>query len=164
MGHSLTALLEKKTNYQKTVTDMLYARLADAFFFSQLVTELETHDKIVIFCGAGHVDDALWGKPENGLVPVFRELGCDVRDIESVSLDQISKYKKCISPSRLQEIFTNFLSCCNTCGKTKICLKNENMKSCRRCHAVTYCSRDCQRKDWKNHKKLSPGCAKKKKK
>ena len=36
---------------------------------------------------------------------------------------------------------------CNNCGKM------ENLKLCSRCRSVFYCSVDCQRSHWKQHKK-----------
>lgn len=38
--------------------------------------------------------------------------------------------------------------CCFLCGK-----ENEKMYMCNECNNVLYCSADCQKKDWKNHKK-----------
>ena len=46
-------------------------------------------------------------------------------------------------------IFRNQDKQCNLCGKTQL------LKSCGKCHNVMYCSRECQKVDWKqnNHKK-----------
>uniref|UniRef100_A0A7S0KXG1 MYND-type domain-containing protein n=1 Tax=Asterionellopsis glacialis TaxID=33640 RepID=A0A7S0KXG1_9STRA len=35
-----------------------------------------------------------------------------------------------------------------------ICFNTENLKACSRCKVATYCSAECQRKDWKSHKKV----------
>eukprot|EP00033_Pygsuia_biforma_P002520 GCRY01002791.1.p1 GENE.GCRY01002791.1~~GCRY01002791.1.p1 ORF type:complete len:120 (-),score=11.00 GCRY01002791.1:69-392(-) len=40
----------------------------------------------------------------------------------------------------------NDLNSCEVCGKT------EDLLSCARCRLVQYCSRECQKKDWKQHK------------
>lgn len=37
---------------------------------------------------------------------------------------------------------------CNSCGKSL-----DNLQVCGRCKSAYYCSKDCQTKDWKNHKK-----------
>ena len=44
------------------------------------------------------------------------------------------------------------LSNCATCNKVEEAIRQ--FKSCPRCDSVFYCSRECQKKDWKNHKKL----------
>ena len=36
---------------------------------------------------------------------------------------------------------------CTTCSKAK------NLRRCKRCKNVSYCSRECQKKDWDDHKK-----------
>lgn len=43
------------------------------------------------------------------------------------------------------------VSCCNQ--KCQI-LSDENMKKCSVCKLVYYCSVDCQKQDWENHKKI----------
>ena len=43
------------------------------------------------------------------------------------------------------------LSTCDGCGKSCV---TERLKQCTNCQGVRYCSRDCQRNDWKNHKKM----------
>ncbi len=40
------------------------------------------------------------------------------------------------------------LEICAHCKEEK-----KKMKKCARCQVVYYCSRECQKKDWKNHKK-----------
>ena len=45
---------------------------------------------------------------------------------------------------------------CNTCSKTTAEL-GTSLKRCAKCHTTPYCSRDCQKTDWKKHKKI---CAK----
>ncbi|KAK8084713.1 hypothetical protein PG997_005984 [Apiospora hydei] len=40
---------------------------------------------------------------------------------------------------------------CNTCKKTGI-----DLKKCSKCQTTLYCSRDCQKADWKSHKKSPP--------
>ena len=41
----------------------------------------------------------------------------------------------------------NFLGMCKTCLK-----ENVKLLTCGRCKSVIYCSKDCQKKDWKSHK------------
>ncbi|KAI1753164.1 putative MYND domain protein [Xylaria castorea] len=38
---------------------------------------------------------------------------------------------------------------CNTCGKV-----SSQLKRCAKCTTTPYCSRDCQKADWKTHKKI----------
>ena len=40
-----------------------------------------------------------------------------------------------------------------------ICHKSENLKKCAKCSTTPYCSRDCQKADWKTHKKICAGNA-----
>jgi len=44
-------------------------------------------------------------------------------------------------------------TCCYSCSKSEIEL-GEKLKRCSRCGGAFYCSRDCQSKDWKLHKKV----------
>ena len=47
------------------------------------------------------------------------------------------------------------LKLCAECGKHEDYL--DALKTFQRCEATFYCSRKCQKRDWKNHKKV---CAK----
>ena len=40
-----------------------------------------------------------------------------------------------------------FIDCCAHCEKS-----SKDLKRCIRCHQANYCSPQCRRKDWKNHK------------
>ncbi len=46
---------------------------------------------------------------------------------------------------------TSILGACEACGKVEE--KRAEFKSCARCDIVKYCSRKCQKEDWKKHKK-----------
>ena len=41
---------------------------------------------------------------------------------------------------------------CTTCKKGPP--EIQNMKNCAKCHKTPYCSRECQKADWKAHKKI----------
>lgn len=43
---------------------------------------------------------------------------------------------------------------CAGCSKTAADLHLDNLKECAKCHTTQYCSRDCQKADWKAHKKI----------
>ncbi|KOS46579.1 hypothetical protein ACN38_g2487 [Penicillium nordicum] len=42
---------------------------------------------------------------------------------------------------------------CQVCGKDEEA-KGSALRNCSRCHKAKYCSRDCQKADWKKHKKV----------
>ena len=47
----------------------------------------------------------------------------------------------------------NDRKCCYTVQfHCVVCKSNENLMRCSRCKTSFYCSRVCQKKDWKNHK------------
>ena len=43
---------------------------------------------------------------------------------------------------------------CKTCGKLNAELSKEEkkLKTCSKCKRVAYCSKECQKKDWEDHK------------
>ena len=43
---------------------------------------------------------------------------------------------------------------CKTCGKLNAELSKEKkkLKTCGKCKKVAYCSKECQKEDWKDHK------------
>ncbi|KAH7086411.1 hypothetical protein FB567DRAFT_444522 [Paraphoma chrysanthemicola] len=43
---------------------------------------------------------------------------------------------------------------CAACKKTAAAANLNNLKACARCKTTQYCSRDCQKADWKAHKKI----------
>jgi len=45
---------------------------------------------------------------------------------------------------------------CAHCGKKQSEL-SEPLKACAKCHTQAYCSRDCQKEGWKNHRKVCAG-------
>jgi len=98
-------VLVNRTTESYVLDLFLKSYLANAGFFSELVKRLPGHNKLICFCGDGHIDGIAGGE----LTGLFRDFGCTVEDIE---LHQTSDNQKYISPSKLQEIFTNFLDCC----------------------------------------------------
>ena len=52
---------------------------------------------------------------------------------------------------RLQALLLMLSSSCYSCGKIENELDGETLKRCARCSAH-YCSKDCQKADWKDHK------------
>lgn len=42
---------------------------------------------------------------------------------------------------------------CQACGKEEDTLSDEQFPLCGRCHVVAYCSRECQQRDWRRHKR-----------
>ena len=48
--------------------------------------------------------------------------------------------------------FTGILNKCNACGKIEG--KRGEWKTCSKCAVARYCGKDCQKADWKKHKKV----------
>ena len=46
---------------------------------------------------------------------------------------------------------------CANCKKTATAANLASLKACAKCKTTQYCGRDCQKADWKTHKKV---CAK----
>ncbi len=58
-----------------------------------------------------------------------------------------SEVPPCNVPSNFMYSFIGRDSCCASCA-----VSDKNLSSCGRCGTVKYCSKDCQRTDWKLHK------------
>ncbi len=48
---------------------------------------------------------------------------------------------------RIGNLRNTFTEMCNTCNETEC-----KIRACSRCHIIKYCSKNCQRLDWPNHK------------
>jgi len=48
---------------------------------------------------------------------------------------------------------TGKMASCDQCGRMEVKKGDLSLKACSRCHCVRYCSKDCQVKAWKEHKK-----------
>jgi len=74
---------------------------------------------------------------------------------EEDRMDMILEYSKSIMKMKKQE--NKMLSRCANCYVTDTDHKAEEGKAllkCTSCKQIAYCSRDCQMKDWKEHKKV----------
>ena len=61
--------------------------------------------------------------------------------------DLTSKHKQLIAQSKSETVRSDkTISSCRVCGK------QDELKNCSRCKSVKYCSIECQRKDWPQHK------------
>lgn len=84
--------------------------------------------------------------PENFLKtpPVQWKIGNDLETAKT----RINMLRNHFNGIGMQDqIITYSTSSCNKCGKMN------DLKKCGRCNKVLYCSADCQRSDWKQHKK-----------
>jgi len=65
----------------------------------------------------------------------------------------VGKGLKVVSSHHFQNFINKLIGCCNFCGQ----FSKKKLKKCSICKAAWYCSKECQRKDWKKHK---PDCKK----
>jgi hypothetical protein len=107
-----------------------------------------------------------WPIPSKLLILVVNSLPKDVQLSEPIvrmlenprAYDKIkkriflNKFLKDIAPSKV-----------NRCAND-LCGNVDNLKSCMGCQIFTYCSTECQRLDWKNHKAVCKSCCYLKKK
>jgi len=54
---------------------------------------------------------------------------------------------------------TSATETCTNCSKPETNPEEKPLKPCVKCHSVQYCSRDCQKGDFKQHKKICASAA-----
>jgi len=78
----------------------------------------------------------------------------DGEDGEKVVAEEEEAKERCIPFAGIHDtckMLSGELVKCNACGKVEE--KMGQWKKCAKCGVVRYCSRECQRKDWKSHRK-----------
>ena len=86
------------------------------------------------------------GMIANRMVPVCQSDECE--HVASVHLDDMGKHINGL----LRSAGTSLSSVMSQRRACATCKKVMRMKECRQCRRISYCSRECQKKDWKRHK------------
>ena len=75
------------------------------------------------------------------VIKVLKRMG------QHISVEEVGEFGQDILLLYLMKCpYIKKTKCCNVCEEIK------NLKMCSKCKKVSYCSEECQRKDWKNHK------------
>lgn len=144
----------------------LVDKLADIGFIINFIDSLEVYDNIIMFAGNNHSLTIY-----NFLKHLNYETIIAKGDLEPIDNKPAVYMGEKFSESELTsyfdkalEVFSN--NTINEVGlKVKstaklscsVCNNTQNLSICSGCHNAWYCSTDCQRKNWKNHK---PVCKK----
>ena len=82
---------------------------------------------------------------------IFGEFNCEPFQINQfITLDMMKKYQGDENSEKDEEntkIVENLRECSN-------CTKLDSNYKCSKCKKVFYCSKKCQKEDWKSHKKI----------
>jgi tetratricopeptide (TPR) repeat protein len=79
---------------------------------------------------------------------IFQKTYGDQGVITAAAIKHLALVRELAQRSHRESINAEHYYCmCNTCEKIV-----ENMDSCTACYKVSYCDKDCQLKDWPNHK------------
>jgi len=144
----LSMIFHKKDDgkYGENLFDFfISSSFADVHFFNEVSKSQKRVSNSAILCGDSHAIFLRDSFCELGYEPVYRH---DMDD-------------GVVLPEELGRIFSTFCGrpICMNCGNKKP-VDGGNLKRCARCKFAKYCSKQCQVKDWKKHKKF---CKKKKK-
>ncbi|KAF4981826.1 hypothetical protein FZEAL_2453 [Fusarium zealandicum] len=108
---------------------------------------LEDGERVLCSCGNGRLPDDFvslpeWDKAAPNAVRIAISPTYAVPFVEDV-----------IDPAQLPNMSaaTSSVDRCRSCGKPEG-PKGVTLKKCSRCQEVKYCSAECQKKDWKNHR------------
>jgi hypothetical protein len=106
------------------------------------------------FCSPND-DETKCMKVAHNILQVMR-LSTTKQAFSSISNQQIKdsyfKYMKRNIPVDAQEFVQLCSKMCGSCGKFEEAEMEEPYKKCSACLTENYCSRECQKNDWKNHK------------
>ena len=141
----------------------IQAALPNIGFITHLMTELAKEDveKVIVVAGSGHLTEGvahmfaglgavMVGTPKvtDGRISLARKL----RDRNSTESNILVRNKNLrdrlmtIPPAEITKYMRNFLRICPGCGENAT-------KQCARCQNMFYCSKYCQRQEWRSHKK-----------
>jgi len=116
----------------------IYWDIADAGFIMDIEKNKTEHDKIVCFMGNSHAVEVDLYLEKVGAQCIRKVGSLDKGAFAPVPVDQLRNL--------MRNAFIQSESC-------QLChLATESIKRCGACKVAKYCSADCQKKDWKEHK------------
>ncbi len=92
-----------------------------------------------------------WSDPVGGIID--KESTCKCRHMKRGRKELMSMYRLASNRPHLHITYASpkMAQCCTSCQKTP---PEVTLKHCAKCSVTLYCSRDCQKADWKAHKKV----------
>jgi hypothetical protein len=140
---------KKYAEISTAFNENLYWLYADAFFLHTLLTECskEPH-KALIIAGGAHI---------LALLPILKKLGYILIEEKNAIID-LGNSKQAASASKMKALTQDLQTTLQkyileeTETHCNQCLKIGKLFKCGRCKAIHYCSKECQKTDWQNHK------------
>jgi len=120
--------------------------LANLGCIDSAFSSLENSDIVITFFGNTHMRDLNQMAMALGFVPMIQEGDCLSVDVLKTVLPHFSIEKMAQTFARVKSVFGVEVHLCNKCFR-------DALKRCTRCRETWYCSLDCQRRDWPEHRK-----------
>lgn len=140
----------KLSDLLKIYRDPIEFNYCDIFFLDRMLNLLANDNHIIFLAGDAHIQNMLRAFSAIGCTIVkSQELIMQINGLKAIRVNDAMPFLNNLLNATKQFIadrVTGHAAGCGTCGKT------ENLKLCSKCKSIKYCSRECQIKDWRNHK------------